>query len=161
MNIVYLQLGSNIENRKLYLQQAMHQINDHIGKIISKSKIYESSPWGIKNQNNFLNQVILINSNFDAQEILKLSKDIESNLGRKKTRKWGARRIDIDILFYNNDIITTNQLSIPHPLIQERLFVLTPLSDIAADYIHPKYKKNISSLLCECTDKEKVQEYEI
>ena len=161
MNTVYIQLGSNIGERKSYIAKSMEQIEENIGKIIIESSIFETIPWGNENQNNFLNSVIKINTTLDAFRVLKKSQEIENNLGRERVEKWGERTIDIDILFYNNEIINTTKLNIPHPFIQKRKFVLVPLSEIAPNYIHPTLKKNISTLLSECKDNQKVLDYEI
>jgi 2-amino-4-hydroxy-6-hydroxymethyldihydropteridine diphosphokinase len=139
----------------------MHKVEDDIGKIITASSIFETTAWGNENQNNFLNSVIEIKTPFDAFTILQKSQEIENNLGRERSDKWGERTIDIDILFYNNKIINTKELTIPHPLIQKRKFVLVPLSEIAPSYKHPILRKNISTLLSECKDTQKVLDYEI
>jgi len=161
MNTVYIQLGSNIGERESFIAKSMEQIEENIGKIITESSIFETIPWGNENQNNFLNSVIKIKTPFDSFKVLKKSQEIENNLGRERVEKWGERTIDIDILFYNNEIINTTKLIIPHPLIQQRKFVLVPLSEIAPNYIHPTLKKNISTLLSECKDNQKVLDYEI
>ena len=161
MNTVYIQLGSNIGERESFIAKSMEQIEENIGEIITESSIFETIPWGNKNQNNFLNAVIKIRTPFDAFKILQKSQKIENNLGRVRKEKWGERTIDIDILFYNNKIINTTKLNIPHPLIQQRKFVLVPLSEIAPNYIHPIFKKSISTLLSECKDNQKILDYEI
>ncbi|HJM16680.1 MAG TPA: 2-amino-4-hydroxy-6-hydroxymethyldihydropteridine diphosphokinase, partial [Flavobacteriales bacterium] len=149
MNTVYIQLGSNIGERESFITKSMYKVEDDIGKIITASSIFETTAWGNENQNNFLNSVIEIKTPFDAFTILQKSQEIENNLGRERSDKWGERTIDIDILFYNNKIINTKELTVPHPLIQKRKFVLVPLSEIAPNYIHPILKKNISTLLSE------------
>ena len=161
MNTVYIQLGSNIGERESFITKSMYKVEDDIGKIITASSIFETTAWGNKNQNNFLNSVIEIKTPFDAFTILQKSQEIENNLGRERSDKWGERTIDIDILFYNNKIINTKELTVPHPLIQKRKFVLVPLSEIAPNYMHPILKKNISTLLSECKDTQKVLDYEI
>ncbi|MAX68101.1 MAG: 2-amino-4-hydroxy-6-hydroxymethyldihydropteridine diphosphokinase [Flavobacteriales bacterium] len=161
MNTVYIQLGSNIGERESFITKSMHKVECNIGKIITASSIFETTAWGNENQNNFLNSVIEIKTPFDAFTVLQKSQEIENNLGRKRSDKWGERTIDIDILFYNNKIINTKELIIPHPLIQKRKFVLVPLSEIAPNYKHPILKKNISNLLSECKDTQKVLDYEI
>ena len=161
MNTVYIQLGSNIGERESFIAKSMEQIEENIGEIITESSIFETIPWGYENQDNFLNSVIKIKTTFDAFKVLKKSQEIENTLGRKRISKWRKRTIDIDILFYNNEIINTTKLNIPHPLIQQRKFVLIPLSEIAPNYIHPTLKKNISTLLSECKDNQKVLDYEI
>ena len=161
MNTVYIQLGSNIGKRESFITKSMHKVEDDIGKIITASSIFETTAWGNENQNSFLNSVIEIKTPFDAFTILQKSQEIENHLGRERSDKWGERTIDIDILFYNNKIINTKELTIPHPLVQNRKFVLVPLSEIAPNYMHPILKKNISTLLSECKDTQKVLDYEI
>ena len=161
MNTVYIQLGSNIGERESFIAKSMEQIEENIGEIITESSIFETIPWGNENQNNFLNSVIKIKTPFDSFEVLQKSQEIENTLGRKRIAKWRERTIDIDVLFYNNEIINTTKLNIPHPLIQKRKFVLVPLSEIAPNYMHPILKKSISTLLSECKDNQKVLDYEI
>ena len=159
MNIVYLQLGSNLGDRKHLLQSAIDAVSIRIGNIFTISKIYESSPWRVDGQPHYLNQVLKIQTKLDAEQVLDIVLDIENNLGRKRLEKWGERLIDIDIIFYNNSIIETSVLCIPHKHVHERKFVLTPLNEIASDYMHPKYNKTIAELLIECKDIELVEEY--
>lgn len=161
MNTIYIQLGSNMGNRKSYIEKSMQEIEQEVGNIICSSKIYESSPWGETNQNHFLNSVIKVESKLSPYVLLEKLQEIENNSGRIRKEKWGERSIDLDILFYNFEIINTKNLKIPHPYIQERRFVLVPLSEIATDYNHPVLQKNMSVLLKECTDTEKVYEYTI
>lgn len=161
MNIVYLQLGSNKGNRKNFLQEAMSYIEKMIGHVEKESGIYETSPWRVENQTNYLNQVILIRSPLSVSKILKKIIYIENIIGRVRTKKWAPREIDIDILFFNQEIISTENLCIPHKFLHERLFVLVPLNDIAPNFVHPLYHKNISDLLDICPDKEEIKEHEI
>jgi len=147
MHTVFLQLGSNIGNRKNYLIEAIKSIEEVMGSIVTLSKIYESTPWRADGQGNYLNQVL--------HEALQ----IEKKMGRVRLEKWGQRIIDIDILFYNDEIIETVELCIPHKHIHERLFVLKPLAEIASDFIHPKYKLSIQELFNNCPDLEKVEQY--
>ena len=149
MNNVYIQLGSNIGIRESFIAKSKQQIEKNIGKIILESSVIETNPWGNEKQNNFLNCVIKIKTPLNASRILEKSQEIEDNLGRVRKEKWGERTIDIDILFYNTEIINTKQLNIPHPLIHKRGFVLIPLSEIAPNYIHPIFNKKISDLLNE------------
>ena len=102
MNVIYIQIGSNIGDRISYINNSIKQIEDKLGKISKSSKIYESSPWGHVNQGNFLNSVIKVESEFRCFKILKILQEIEENLGRKRIQKWGERCIDLDILFFNN-----------------------------------------------------------
>ena len=157
MNNAYLQLGSNIGDRKKFLEVAESFISKDLGVIKKKSKIYESSPWGVDNQRFFLNQVLLLKTNLDSSNLLISIESIEKKMGRVRVKKWGERIIDIDILFFNNEIIETPDLYIPHRYISKRRFVLEPLFEIASNLNHPKYNKTISQLLEECIDKEKVE----
>ena len=161
MNRVYIQLGSNLGDREGYLKQSQTMLIDEIGLIIKKSSIYESSPWGVENQGSFLNQVLLLETDIKPFDLLDIILNIEKEMGRVRIEKWGERIIDIDILFYNNEIIETNSLCIPHPYISKRRFVLTPLQEIGENYIHPILQKTINELLIECLDEEKVSIYEV
>ena len=152
MNKVYLLLGANIGNPNKQLEDAKVEIEDRIGKITRQSKIYESEAWGVENQPVFLNQEILLETDFSANKVLNEILKIEILLGRIRGQRWGSRIIDIDILYYNEDIIHTEDLQVPHPYIQERNFTLIPLVEIAADYSHPIFKKSNKELLEESTD---------
>ena len=159
MNEVYLQLGSNIGDRLDNLDQSIKIITERIGNVLDKSSVYESTPWGVENQRNFLNQVIFVKSNFDPYTILDLVLQIEKDMGRIRIEKWGERIIDIDILFFDDLIIESENLCIPHEFIAKRKFVLQPICEIAPAFIHPKLNKTISQLLEECIDDEKVNVY--
>ena len=161
MNTIFLQLGSNMGEREAYLQNAIALIAEEIGAIQKKSKVYESVPWGVENQNNYLNQVIQIKSVCSAEEVLEKVLEIEDKIGRIRNEKWGERIIDIDILFFNDLIVEKEGICIPHIHLQSRKFVLIPLNEIAPNFIHPKYNKTISKLLIHCKDIESVEEYAI
>lgn len=151
-NKVFLGLGSNLGNRAENLLMAQKLIEEKVGKILSKSSIYETAAWGITEQNAFLNQVLEIETIFSPNAVLHLVLKIEKDMGRIREIKWGERSIDIDVLYYNNEIISTENLTVPHPFIQERKFVLVPLCEIAAAFIHPKLKKSNLELLKNCQD---------
>ena len=161
MNIVYLQLGSNLGPREQFICEAVQEISDHVGKVNLRSQIYESTPWRVDGQENYLNQMIEVETLFSAPEILASILKIENDLGRVRIEKWGERLIDIDIIFFNNEIIETPHLCIPHKHMHERNFVLHPLNDIAPDVIHPKYNKTVSELFNESKDTEDVVEYAV
>lgn len=152
MNTSYLLLGSNEGNRLDWFEKAMLQIQQTVGKVVSKSSLYETAAWGLEDQPDFLNMAISIETALSPQELLVAIQQVELNLGRQRTLKWGQRTLDIDILFYNRDVINDPQLTIPHPLLQERRFALTPLADIAPAFIHPILNKTIAQLLEDCTD---------
>ena len=161
MNICYLQLGSNLGDRESMLTQALLLIESMVGDVLVTSAVYESSPWAVKEQLDFLNQVLKVKTALSPQDLLAQILNIENIIGRKRVKKWGERLIDIDILFYNDIIIHSQKLFIPHPYLHKRRFVLLPLNEIASDYLHPKYQKKISQLLIECDDSENVDEYVI
>jgi len=161
INKVFLSLGSNVGDRIHNLSLSRSKLFNEVGKIIYNSKIYESEPWGFKLQDCFLNQIIVIETYLDSKEVLEKILNIEKKLGRIRKGKWESRIIDIDILFYNNEVINLKDLIIPHPLIQKRNFILIPLNEIAKDYIHPKLNKTINQLLKLSKDKLNVFEHGI
>lgn len=152
MNTAYLLTGGNIGDRKKNLKAAANSIEKEAGHIVAISGMYETAAWGKTDQAAFLNQCIAIETNFDAQSLLKILLKIEKEMGRHREVKYGPRTLDIDILFYNNDIINTDSLIIPHPQMINRRFALAPLAEIAPAIIHPVFKKSIQDLLLACKD---------
>lgn len=144
---VYIGLGSNLGDRVGNLEKACRFLD-----CSEKSKICETEPFGVKNQPKFLNTVCAIETDLTPQDLLSHVKKIERKLGRRKRAKWGPREIDIDILFYGDEIIDEPDLKIPHPGIPERRFVLEPLFKIAPDFIHPVLKKTVRQMLAELRD---------
>ncbi|MCX6293125.1 MAG: 2-amino-4-hydroxy-6-hydroxymethyldihydropteridine diphosphokinase [Sphingobacteriales bacterium] len=161
MNTAYLLLGSNLKNPEQQLFSARNLIIAEIGEIINTSSLYATAAWGNTNQPDFLNQVIVVNTDFSAITLMETILNIEANMGRIRTQKNAPREIDIDILFFNNDIIDLPELIVPHPLLQERKFVLIPLSEIAPNYKHPILIKTTQELLEICTDRLDVQKKDI
>ena len=159
MNIVFLQLGGNLGDRKQLLIDSILAIENRVGNIVDFSKVYESAPWRVEGQKNYLNQILKVRTTLLADEVLSNVLDVEKQLGRVRIEKWGERLIDIDIIFYNDSIIETPDLCVPHKHLHERMFVLTPLHNIAPEMVHPKYNKTIEELLNMCTDTELVKEY--
>ncbi len=157
MNSAYLLIGGNIGDRIKNLAKTRSFIDMGIGKIVKTSSIYETAAWGITEQPDFLNQVLLVESKLPAQKIMQLILSIENKLGRVRTQKNASRIIDIDILFYNNEIINEMGLTVPHPEIQNRKFALIPLNDIAPDFVHPNLKLSLKHLLSISKDKLKVK----
>ena len=149
----YIAIGSNIGNPYQNCTEAIHKIsnNDSI-KIISKSSFYQTSPIGGVEQDWFINCAIKINTSLTSDSLLFNLLNIESVMGRIRGGKWGPRLIDLELLFYDSLISNKKKLTIPHPEIQKRNFVLMPLSDIAESLIHPVLKKTIGDLLKESTD---------
>jgi 2-amino-4-hydroxy-6-hydroxymethyldihydropteridine diphosphokinase len=161
MNTAYLLLGGNIGDREIVIAKAAELINSACGKIIKQSSLYESAPWGFIDNNMFINQVIQIETAMTADELLENLLNIELLLGRTRNNSanYTSRIIDIDILFFNDDIINEEKLRIPHPLLQERRFTLEPLKEIAAELVHPAFNKTISDLLNECNDYTKITKF--
>jgi 2-amino-4-hydroxy-6-hydroxymethyldihydropteridine diphosphokinase len=144
-NKAYLSLGSNIENRKLNLETAVKEIGK-IGKVIKESSIYETEPVDYKNQPKFLNLGLIVETELSPSELIIKLQEIEHKMGRIKEIEKGPRNIDIDIIFYNDEIIDQEHLKIPHPAYSKRNFVLTTLSEIAPSYIDPITNKNLKEL---------------
>ena len=156
---VVLLLGGNLGNRVQNLSKALEALQQDVGTIQKKSSIYETAAWGITDQPNFLNQVVIIKTHLTAQEVIKKIFVIEKQLGRERLIKMGPRLIDIDILFYDDKIIENKNLIVPHPRIQDRKFVLEPLNEIIPNYIHPIINKSVQLLLQECTDTLNVKKF--
>ena len=151
--MVYIGLGSNIGNRFALLQEAVDCIDSRIGTILSVSKVYETPAWGFESEV-FLNACIKIETKYTAFEVLEALLSIENKLGRDRNSREGyqARPIDLDILLFNNDVISQKHLQLPHPRMELRQFVLTPLADIAASIVHPQLQKSIEELQQICED---------
>jgi len=157
MTRIYFLLGGNIGNREELLSEAVRKMTNQIGEFVQASSLYETEPWGFTHEQNFLNQVIAFDSGLSAIDILDRTQAIEKELGRvRKTTQYCERTIDIDILFYGNELIENERLSVPHPRIQERSFALYPLEELIPEFIHPVLKKSIKTLKEECPDKLKV-----
>ncbi len=143
---IFLALGSNIENRKQYIEKAILLLREKIHDV-TLAPLYETKPQYFEDQNSILNTVLSGTTNLELQELLQFTKTIEKKVGRVERFRNGPREIDIDILFYDNVVYKAEDLEIPHPRLQEREFVLVPFSDIDADFFHPVLKKTIRELL--------------
>jgi 2-amino-4-hydroxy-6-hydroxymethyldihydropteridine diphosphokinase len=159
MNDAWLLLGSNEGNRMIWMKKAMDAISVNCGRVLKQSAIYETAAWGINEQPDFLNMVVQIETSKTPHDLLTALLGIEQSLGRKRDVKWGQRIIDIDILFFNQDIIKLPDLTIPHPFIPVRRFTLAPLAEIASDYVHPELNKTVGELLAVCPDTLELHEY--
>ncbi len=153
MNEVFLLLGGNIEPRYKYLAKAEENITVSIGRITKRSEIYESEPYGFNSDKKFLNCILMLSSKLSAEGILNQIHIIEKKLGRQRSNSgYSSRTIDIDILYFNNEIINTDYLTVPHPRLHERNFTLVPLVEIAPHFIHPILNLDSKKLLEHCSD---------
>jgi 2-amino-4-hydroxy-6-hydroxymethyldihydropteridine diphosphokinase len=153
MNKAYLLLGSNIGDTKKNLNKAKKQIENKIGSVTRSSSLYSTKAWGYEDQDDFMNQVLIVTTALSSIETMMRILEIEKNMGRVRTLKNAPRLIDIDILFFNKEIIHTEDLIIPHPLMQKRKFVMVPLNELSPNFIHPVLKKNIHQIMSSCKDK--------
>lgn len=149
---VFLLLGSNLGDREGYLQKAIGLIEAELGRVTQKSSIYETEAWGKTDEPNYLNQVVRINTTLSARQVLEKVLQIETKMGRIREEKWGSRIIDVDILFYGQDIINEPGLIVPHPELHNRKFTLEPLNEMVSDLQHPVLKKSIFQLKSELKD---------
>ena len=152
MNTAYLLIGGNLGERSNTLERARQLISGEVGKIVAASSLYETASWGIKEQPDFLNQVLQVKTKLSARRIMDTILSIENKMGRIRTEKNASRIIDIDILFFNDDIIDEPGIIIPHPEIQNRKFALVPLHEIAPGLIHPRLQQTIRQLLSTSPD---------
>ena len=159
MNKIYLLLGSNQQNPQKQLLLAQKLIAKKIGPIKRKSAIYQTAAWGNTNQPDFLNQVIIVETKLPAQQTMQIILQIEKKMGRLRTVKNAPRIIDIDILFFNKEIINEKKLTVPHPQLQNRRFVLVPLNELSPNLKHPAIKKTIHQLFIHCPDKLNVKKF--
>ena len=159
MNRAYLLIGGNMGNRQGFLAAAREEMEACGCRILQQSSLYETAAWGLEDQSPFLNQALEIETAFGAFKLLKKLLQIEKKIGRLRKEKYGPRTIDIDVLFFNNDIVTDDFLTIPHPQLQNRRFVLVPLNEIAASYVHPVFRKTVAELLAACPDPLAVQKF--
>ncbi len=157
-NLVLL-LGTNLGDRIVNLQLAITLLRKELGTLVVESSIYETAAWGKTDQPNFLNQVVILKTNFSPQNSIQKILSIEKDLGRERLEKMGPRTIDIDILFFDNSIVKDENLTIPHPQLQYRKFVLEPLNELIPSFIHPILDKSVKVLLQECTDTLNVKKF--
>ncbi|MDA0193789.1 MAG: 2-amino-4-hydroxy-6-hydroxymethyldihydropteridine diphosphokinase [Bacteroidetes bacterium] len=154
-----LLLGTNLGNRDDNLRMACELISKDLGVLSKQSSIYKTAAWGKIDQPDFLNQVIIIETTRTSQALIKGCLAIEVQMGRIRKHKWGERIIDIDILYFDDEIIYSTNLAIPHPGIPNRRFTLVPLVEIAPNYLHPILNNTHEALLEECNDKSEVELY--
>ena len=149
MAIAYLDLGTNIGNKRRNMITAAALLAERVGDVLALSGFYETEPWGFQSENTFLNAALQLDTSLSPLELLKATQEIEIEMGRtqKSNGAYHDRIIDIDILLYDNLVLQTPELTLPHPLMHERLFVMEPLAEIAPNVIHPVFKKPVISLL--------------
>jgi 2-amino-4-hydroxy-6-hydroxymethyldihydropteridine diphosphokinase len=155
MPIVHIGIGSNLGDRRNNCLKAVALLEAGGVKVLKRSSLYETEPWGVKEQPRFMNMAVEAETDVTPRELLSLLKKIESLMGRTVTVKWGPRTIDLDILFYGDVIMKEPDLEIPHPLMHSRDFVLDPLGEIAAQKVHPLLHRTIAELRAECRRKKK------
>lgn len=154
-----ISLGSNIGDRSANLAAARHELVGRCGKLGDQSAIYESSPWGFDAKSWFLNQVLILESEMIPGQMMSVMLKIESEMGRERKhgKDYQSRVLDIDILLIDDCVIQCSDLTVPHPRMHERKFVLVPAVEIAASWTHPLLYKNLEQLLMECSDSEEVR----
>lgn len=156
---IYLHIGSNLGNRKDYLDRAIQLIREQIGEIPKLSHVYETEAWGKTDQPAFLNQALQIQTQLFPDELMNQLKKIEEQMGRIRQEKWGPRLIDLDMIFYDDLIFEIEGLIIPHPRMHIRNFVLIPMMDLNPDFSHPIFRQTIRELKAWCQDDLEVKRY--
>jgi 2-amino-4-hydroxy-6-hydroxymethyldihydropteridine diphosphokinase len=154
VSIVYIGIGSNLGEREENCLRAIELLERKGITVVKRSSLYETEPWGMRNQPPFLNLAIEIETDLKPVRLLKALKDIEKAAGREKSCQWGPRILDLDILLFDDIVVHEENLEIPHPLMHERAFVLEPLCEIAPDVKHPVLKKSVHELFRQLTDRD-------
>ena len=150
--MLYLLLGANLNDRAQTLRRAADLIAERIGSVVRQSALYETAPWGVTDQPAYLNQVLAVETMLLPETVLMQTQRIEAELGRVRLEKWGARVIDVDILYYDDLVTESETLTIPHPYLHQRRFTLVPLAEIAPEFVHPVFQKTTAELLAGCGD---------
>ena len=159
MNKAVLLLGSNLGDAQLLFQNVISLIDERLGKLELQSALYQSPPWGFEHENDFINQVLILETDLEAGDILQACLQLETDLGRerKEQKGYSARVIDIDVLFVNNEVLESEHLILPHPRLHLRKFTLLPLVELIPDFIHPNLYKSMQALLIACEDNSEVR----
>lgn len=152
--VYYLLIGGNSGDRLSLLGEACVLLELHLGNVLNKSAVYETEPWGFEADTGFLNMAVAVSSDKNPEEALSICQIIETGLGRIRSsdQRYTSRTMDIDIILIDAMVFSSETLTVPHPLMQERRFVLRPLNDIASGIVHPVLRKSVAELLDECTD---------
>jgi 2-amino-4-hydroxy-6-hydroxymethyldihydropteridine diphosphokinase len=162
MHQVFLGIGGNIGNKHENFDKVYTFIQNELGEITKRSSVYESPPWGFDSNDNFWNQVLKIETEFSPFELLQKITEIENRFGRKRDGgQYKSREMDIDILYFDDKIIETENLTIPHPLLHKRLFAMVPLAEIATDFMHPVLQISNAEMLNVCEDKSAIKKVEL
>ena len=161
MSNVAISIGTNLGKREHNISTAIENLQFCCGKVIKQSALYETEPWGFKSRDLFLNQVIVLVTEMEPEILMQQLLQIENSMGRERSSgsNYSSRLIDLDILFYDDRIINTEMLVIPHPRLHERNFILMPAAEIIPEFLHPVLRKSIAQLQLECPDKQKVVKY--
>ncbi|KEO74675.1 2-amino-4-hydroxy-6-hydroxymethyldihydropteridine diphosphokinase [Anditalea andensis] len=158
MKNVVLLIGGNLGDRLSLIEEAENLLGK-LFVIVQRSQIYETTAWGGESEGDYLNRILIIKTEMKPETVLRYTQDIEDILERTRSRKWGNRTMDIDILYIDGEVINTPLLAVPHPLIQERKFALVPLAELLPDFKHPLFGKSSRQLLDECKDMGEVNVY--
>ena len=158
MHQVFLSIGGNLGNKRANFDKVYTHIQNELGSIILRSSVYETPPWGFDSEDPFWNQVLCIETHLNPSEILEIIKKIDAAFGRKRISEgYSSREMDVDILYFDDQIINAENLTIPHPLLHKRLFVLVPLAEIVPDFVHPVLRLTSVEMLSVCADKSEVR----